>query len=182
MIFTVELILNICANFFWDFVLDGWNIFDLVIIVISILQLALSAIPAVRSLRTFRTFRIIRMFGKLKRLRTIINAIFASIIPVLQTLAICLIVVAGDPPLPPPPSLYSVRLSALPSFSSRLPMGHQSCDSCQSTAAWELSSSAPSRREISVRDKKNVKRGEEGCGKGGEEEVEAGGADAAADV
>eukprot|EP00960_Hanusia_phi_P003962 116421-Hanusia_phi.AAC.1 len=159
-IFTVELLLNITANFFWNFVLDGWNIFDFIIITISILQLALSAIPAVRSLRTFRTFRIIRMFGKLKRLRTIINAIFASILPVLQTLAICLVVVAGEHLFRSPP--FSLLVIVLV-FQSVVRV----VTSRQSIAVWVLSSSAASRREISVREAERDKK--EGQG---EEEAE----------
>ena len=72
-IFSVELALNMFANWFFPFVTDGWNvnvvyspcktsraaqIFDFVVVVISILSQVIENLPGVSLLRLIRIFRV----------------------------------------------------------------------------------------------------------------------------
>jgi len=91
-LFTIEVILNFTANFFWDWFRDTWNIFDAAIVVISIAADATSEMPSVTILRLARVFRVIRLFKRLKGLRTIVNAVTASMVPVGNSLFILALV------------------------------------------------------------------------------------------
>eukprot|EP00960_Hanusia_phi_P027932 747115-Hanusia_phi.AAC.2 len=95
-IFTFELVLNIFVNWkgkygikFW---LNGWNIFDTVIVIVSLLSLALPKVPAFTTLRMLRVFRAAQLFKRLKHLRVIFNAILGSLLPVLNSVLILVIV------------------------------------------------------------------------------------------
>jgi hypothetical protein len=85
-VFTFELLLNLYAHWKDKFVKDGWNNFDL--FVVSIGHIA-SILPGnlkipITIFRLLRVFRVLRIFGKLKSIRHIINALIASLIPVLN--------------------------------------------------------------------------------------------------
>eukprot|EP00854_Cymbomonas_tetramitiformis_P025232 gene25232-30798_t len=77
--FTVELVVNIYAHWFWEFWSSGWNIFDFVVVGVSLLAIALSGLPAVSMLRLLRAFRVFRLFRRLQSLRRIIKALEEAI-------------------------------------------------------------------------------------------------------
>ena len=78
-IFTIELGVNIFANWMKDFISDGWCWFDLLVVVISLVNHVVEDNSHLDVLRTMRTFRVLRLFRKLKSLRQIISAINASL-------------------------------------------------------------------------------------------------------
>lgn len=91
-IFTVELVLNAYAHWFWPFIKDGWNILDIIVIVISIIALSVSHLAGFSVLRLTRAFRILRLFGRLKALKKIITGLIMSIMPVLNAFMITIVV------------------------------------------------------------------------------------------
>ena len=78
---AIELVMNMFANWTFDddccmpaFFLDGWNLFDFVVVSISILAYILTSLPGISILRLLRVFRVLRLFPRLQSLRMIINA------------------------------------------------------------------------------------------------------------
>merc|ERR1719265_2284818 len=79
LLFGVELVVNMYANFFLPFWKDSWNIFDFFIVAISWLsQLGLLQ-GGISVLRLFRAFRVFRLFKRIKSLRQIIAGILKSL-------------------------------------------------------------------------------------------------------
>ncbi|EKX51123.1 hypothetical protein GUITHDRAFT_134639 [Guillardia theta CCMP2712] len=91
-IFTVELVVNMTANWFKPFFESGWNFFDLTVVGVSLVALFLNDVPGLSHLRLMRAFRVVRLFGRLASLRQIINALTASILPVFNAYIIMLLV------------------------------------------------------------------------------------------
>mmetsp|Transcript_2326 Transcript_2326/g.3731 ORF Transcript_2326/g.3731 Transcript_2326/m.3731 type:complete len:904 (+) Transcript_2326:305-3016(+) len=91
-LFCLELGWNFFAHFWWKFWQDGWNIFDVFVIIGSVIQVTSADLPIAKQLRVFRTLRLLRVFEKMAGLRRIIYCLTASILPVLQALIIGLIV------------------------------------------------------------------------------------------
>ena len=89
--FTVELILNIFANWFKRFKSNGWNWFDVIIVGISLIDFGIANIPD-WLVKLMRAFRVIRLFGRVKELKTMITAVTASIVPMMHAFVILLIV------------------------------------------------------------------------------------------
>ena len=89
--FTVELILNIFANWLERFIGSGWNWFDVLIVGISLVDFGVSNIPD-WLVKLMRAFRVIRLFGRVKELKTMVTAVTASIIPMMNAFVILLIV------------------------------------------------------------------------------------------
>ena len=90
----MELLLNLFAHWKHEFISDGWSLFDLFVVAtghIAVLIPGSSRIP-ITIFRLLRAFRVLRIFGRLKSIRQIINAITASIIPVLNAFFIMFIV------------------------------------------------------------------------------------------
>eukprot|EP00960_Hanusia_phi_P037330 752875-Hanusia_phi.AAC.3 len=56
-IFTVELVLNMTAHWFKEFITDSWNVFDFIVVFISLVSLGIENLPGVSLLRLVRTFR-----------------------------------------------------------------------------------------------------------------------------
>ena len=78
-------------------------------VVVALSLAALGPVPVpVNVVRSLRAFRVLRLFGRFKGLTSIVVALAASVVPVLQALLILLIVssicAAPPPPLPPSPS------------------------------------------------------------------------------
>ena len=80
--FTIELAINMYAHLLWDFLENGWSLFDFLIVSICLLGLVYPALANISVFRLMRAFRVIRIFGRLKSVRSIINALTASIVPV----------------------------------------------------------------------------------------------------
>ena len=72
-IFTVEIILRIIAKG-WRFFLNGWNIFDFVLVSIALMPETGAAI----TFRVFRVMRALRLVSSFKKLRHIVSAILVS--------------------------------------------------------------------------------------------------------
>eukprot|EP00961_Rhodomonas_salina_P079019 1062506-Rhodomonas_salina.1 len=58
--------------------------FDMLVVLIALLSEAFQNIPAVHLIRLLRIFRVIRLFRLLNSLNQIANALFASMVPVLN--------------------------------------------------------------------------------------------------
>ena len=95
-VFTLELLLNLYAHWKDEFVKDGWNNFDLFVVATGHIALLLPGDVRIPILifRLLRVFRVLRIFGRLKSIRHIINALIASLIPVLNVFFILAIVLA----------------------------------------------------------------------------------------
>ena len=89
--FTVELILNIFANWLERFIGSGWNWFDVLIVGISLVDFGVSNIPD-WLVKLMRAFRVIRLFGRVKALKTMVTAVTASIFPMMNAFFILIIV------------------------------------------------------------------------------------------
>lgn len=70
-IFGIELLVNIYANWLYPFINNGWNIFDVLIVTISWISM-LADFPGITVLRLFRAFRVFRLFKRIQALRVII--------------------------------------------------------------------------------------------------------------
>ena len=92
--FTIELAINMYATLVWDFLENGWSLFDFLVVSISLLALVYPALANISVFRLMRAFRVIRIFGRLKSVRSIINALTASIVPVCNAFFIVAIVIA----------------------------------------------------------------------------------------
>ena len=73
-IFTVEITLRIIAKG-WRFFLNGWNIFDFLLITMALMPETGAAI----TFRVFRVLRALRMVSSMKKLRHIVSAIFSEL-------------------------------------------------------------------------------------------------------
>ncbi len=91
--FTVELLLNLYAQWFQPFFRDGWNMLDLVIVAISLIGLAPVDLP-VSLVLSLRAIRVVRLFGKVKSLRKMLTALSMSIPPLMNAYTI-IFVIAG---------------------------------------------------------------------------------------
>mmetsp|Transcript_42423 Transcript_42423/g.86731 ORF Transcript_42423/g.86731 Transcript_42423/m.86731 type:complete len:381 (+) Transcript_42423:198-1340(+) len=108
-LFTVEVCLNAYGHWARPFFSDAWSVFDLVVVAMALLSFFVSQIPGVSILRVMRAFRVLRLFGRLKALRQIINALTASIVPVLNAFLIMLIVTSICASLPSPRCTRELR-------------------------------------------------------------------------
>ena len=86
-IFTIELMINILAHWFWPFVTDVWSQVDVFVVVMSIVPLL---VPAQNTgiVRILRAFRILRLFRRVPSLRKIITALTMALLPVLNVFCI----------------------------------------------------------------------------------------------
>lgn len=77
-IFLVELIFNMYANFLAKFWNNSWNVFDVAIVAVSWISM-LGDFPGVTVLRLFRAFRVFRLFKRIESLRKIIIGVVKSL-------------------------------------------------------------------------------------------------------
>jgi hypothetical protein len=110
-IFTLELVINMFANWFTKFFTDGWNQLDFIVVTLSLVSLGPVSMP-INVIRVMRAFRVIRLFGRLKSLKNIVGALTASILPVMNAFLILLILASICESPPPAPSKGSRRESA----------------------------------------------------------------------
>jgi voltage-gated sodium channel len=77
-VFCVEIIMRIIAEGKkpWRYFLDGWNVFDFVIVALCLLPLENDAVVV---LRLFRLLRVLRIFRALPKLRLIVRGIVKSL-------------------------------------------------------------------------------------------------------
>mmetsp|Transcript_93832 Transcript_93832/g.148214 ORF Transcript_93832/g.148214 Transcript_93832/m.148214 type:complete len:371 (-) Transcript_93832:65-1177(-) len=79
-LFTVELIINMYAHWFWLFWKSGWNIFDVIVVTIGLVTMSNLPLPSGFSLlRMMRAFRVFRLFKRVKSLNKIIVSIVKAV-------------------------------------------------------------------------------------------------------
>jgi len=93
-LFTIELCINLWANWFIQFWYDSWNVFDFVIVLISNLSLSLEALPGFGILRVFRAFRVFRLFKRIDSLRSIVEGVIRSLPGVLHAFGILALIMS----------------------------------------------------------------------------------------
>lgn len=93
-IFTVELVVNMFATLFLEFVSDAWNWFDFTVVLVSLLSLGMEDLPGAQVLRLMRCFRVFRLFKRIPSLRQIIVALYSSIPPMANAFALVCLVTA----------------------------------------------------------------------------------------
>jgi voltage-gated sodium channel len=101
-VFLAELALNMYAHLLWEFLKDGWCIFDTIVVMASLFTLVKTgdSNATLTIFRMLRAFRVIRIFGRLRAIRSIINALTNSLIPVMNAffimgIVICLYAIIG---------------------------------------------------------------------------------------
>ena len=88
-IFLLELLLNMAANWFWPFWRSSFNVFDFCIVAVTTISLVPSIdMKIISTLRLLRAFRVVRLFGRLGSARTIIVALSSAMIPVCNVLVV----------------------------------------------------------------------------------------------
>jgi hypothetical protein len=87
-IFTIELLINMYANWMVEFFTNSWAVFDLVVVSLSLVALGPLDLP----ISMLRALRVLRLFGRFRALRKILAALSASIIPMFNAFFIMLIV------------------------------------------------------------------------------------------
>ncbi len=85
-IFVVEMVLKMIANG-RGFFKDGWNVFDLAIIIISVIP----AGEAFIILRTFRVLRLLRLVSILPKLKNVSGSLLAAIPSVISTMFLLIV-------------------------------------------------------------------------------------------
>eukprot|EP00960_Hanusia_phi_P019205 566571-Hanusia_phi.AAC.2 len=93
--FTIELMVNLFAksqDMFAEFLSDGWNLLDVIIVISSLLTVLASNVPSVKVFRLIRVFRVARVFRRLKSLNRIISALACALIPVANSFLILILV------------------------------------------------------------------------------------------
>ena len=93
LIFTIELGINLFANWKRKFVKNGWNWLDLLIVIMSLVDFGPSDIPD-WLVRLMRAFRVARLFGRVEQLTKMISAITASVFPMMNAFVILFIVLS----------------------------------------------------------------------------------------
>jgi voltage-gated sodium channel len=84
----VELLVSFTAHAFFLFFKDAWRIFDSFIVAVGILAAVGAKIPAVNAIRAVRVLRALRLLKKSKTLKPIVEALFASVMPVLNSMVL----------------------------------------------------------------------------------------------
>ena len=79
-IFTIEIILRfIAADSLKSFFKDGWNVFDLSLVIIGYIPEDISSdASAMMALRVLRVFRVLRLLRSAKEIKIIVNVLLAS--------------------------------------------------------------------------------------------------------
>ena len=101
LIYCLELGLNVFSTWCWEFVLNGWNYFDMLVIAASVYTVITNQESKTTNVfRLLRAFRVLRLFSRLPSLKIIIDALYSSIPSMsnamaLTAIVICMCVVVG---------------------------------------------------------------------------------------
>ena len=98
-IFTVELVLNLYGHWMSGFLNNGWSCFDFVVVVMGMIASFMTHSQSYVALifRLFLSFWVLCLFGRLKSIRHIVDALSASILPVMNAffiMFVCLMLYA----------------------------------------------------------------------------------------
>ncbi|KXZ47565.1 hypothetical protein GPECTOR_34g724 [Gonium pectorale] len=86
-LFTTEMALKLFGLGFWDYIRDGFNIFDALVVTISLLEIILSsmgganaarALRVLKALRVLRLFKLFRYMQSLRRIGEVLLSAFTS--------------------------------------------------------------------------------------------------------
>jgi hypothetical protein len=91
--FTYELAVNICANWFYFFVCNGWNWLDLFVVFMSLVDFGPFDVPD-WLVRLMRALRVVRLFGRVTELTKMFSAITASLFPMMNAFVILIIILS----------------------------------------------------------------------------------------
>lgn len=93
-IFFFELLVNMFATMTQEFVSDGWNWFDAVVVLVSLVSLFSDGLPGVSVLRVLRAFRVFRLFKRIPSLKQIIVALNQSLPPMFNAFVLVMMITA----------------------------------------------------------------------------------------
>ena len=93
-LFTIEWIITLLGHFGLIFIQDSWRIFDTLVVFISLVSATGLPLPAVKSIRALRVLRAVRLLKKSKSLKPIVEALFASVMPVINSMVLLALVTA----------------------------------------------------------------------------------------
>jgi len=93
-LFIIELLWNMYANFFKDFICSSWNVFDSVVVIVGVLSLARVLSGPLLLLRCLRALRVFRLFKRIKSLRKILASIVSAVPGVVNAFAVVIIVIS----------------------------------------------------------------------------------------
>jgi hypothetical protein len=91
--FTVELAINVYANWFALFAYNWWNHLDVFIVSMSLIDFGPLDVPN-WFVQLMRALRVIRLFGRIHALKKMIAAVTASLFPMMNAFIILLIVLS----------------------------------------------------------------------------------------
>mmetsp|Transcript_93 Transcript_93/g.264 ORF Transcript_93/g.264 Transcript_93/m.264 type:complete len:475 (-) Transcript_93:50-1474(-) len=95
LMFTVELVWNMYAFWFWRFWRSGWNIFDFVVVTIGILNMSKIPLPGPFALlRMMRAFRVFRLFKRVRSLNDIMVSLARAVPGVSNAFVVLLLVMS----------------------------------------------------------------------------------------
>jgi voltage-gated sodium channel len=80
--FTVELVMNIGAHWFFEFWEDRANWLDTGVVLISLVGLTMQGGGAFTVIRIMRVLRVVRVFKRIASVRLIVTALGAAVVPV----------------------------------------------------------------------------------------------------
>jgi len=96
--FTLEVGLKLFGLGFWEFVRDGWNLFDTLVVVVSYVEIILvtilgndsgvAALRILRALRVLRLFKLFKYLESLQRIAAVLMASFGSFISIMVLLVL----------------------------------------------------------------------------------------------
>ena len=93
-IFTFEVVLKVYAFGLYQYFSDGWNVFDVAIVVISYIDSGIfSVFRLARVLRIFRVFRVLRLIKRIEPLRKIVQGLLKALPSLAWLLLLMLLVV-----------------------------------------------------------------------------------------
>ena len=93
-VFFFELLINMFATMTQEFISDGWNWFDAVVVLVSLVSLFSDGLPGVSVLRLLRAFRVFRLFKRIPSLKQIIVALNQSLPPMFNAFVLVMMITA----------------------------------------------------------------------------------------
>ena len=90
-IFLIELLCNMTANWFQAFFLCGWNFFDLFVVTFSFASIFVSNVDGIGHVRLIRVLRVMKLFSKMQSLKVILQSMFNATILVANAFVVLLI-------------------------------------------------------------------------------------------
>ena len=92
-LYGADLLLNFAAHCFIPFFLDGWNVYDLLVVSLSIASLCVDVLPGFSILRCLRLLKIAGIYQTgTATPRCLVNALTISFLPILSTFAMFLLI------------------------------------------------------------------------------------------